>query len=80
MPAMPTTIVQKDDRRDDHFDQLDEAIAERLHGLAGLGEKVTEQNADDDRDDYLEVQRFVERFLACCRYFCCHFLPLRLRP
>ena len=51
----------EDDRRDDHLDQLDEAVAERLHRLAGLRAEVAEQDADDDRDDDLEVERLVER-------------------
>ena len=29
----------EDDRRDDHLDQLDEAVAERLHRRAGLRKK-----------------------------------------
>ena len=56
----------EDDRRDDHLDQLDEAVAERLHRRAGLGKEVAEQNADDDRDDHLEVERLVERLVCAC--------------
>src|SRR5439155_8665496 len=54
----------EDDRRDDHLDQLDERVAERLHRLAGLRPEVAEDHADDDRGDDLEVQRLVDR-LAC---------------
>ena len=54
----------EDDGRDDHLDQLDEAVAQRLHGRAGLGPEVTQDHTQDDGGDDLEVQAFVERFLA----------------
>jgi hypothetical protein len=33
----------EDDRRDDHLDQLDEAVAQRLHRRAGFGVEMTQQ-------------------------------------
>ena len=54
----------EDDRGDDHLDQLDEAVAERLHRLAGRWIEVAEQHADHDRADDLEVERLVQRLPA----------------
>jgi hypothetical protein len=54
----------EDDRRDHHLDQLDEAVAERLHRLAGLRPEMAEDDADDDRGDHLRVERLVERLLG----------------
>ena len=70
----------EDDRRDDHLDELDEAVAERLHRRPGLGEEVAEQNAEDDGDDHLEVEALVEGLLlrGGCRggRILCHVLLL----
>ena len=46
----------ENDRGDHHFDELDKAIAERLHGFARAGQKVTEQDSDNDRGDHLHVE------------------------
>ena len=54
----------EDDRRNDHLDQLDEAVPERLHRSAGLGIEMSQKDADHDGDDDLKIQRLVER-LAC---------------
>ncbi len=51
----------EDDRGDQHLDELDEAVAQRLHRLARLGHEVTEQDARRDRDEHLHVKRLVER-------------------
>jgi hypothetical protein len=60
----------EDDRRDDHLDELDEAVAQRLHGLAERGIEVAEQHADDHRGDHLHVKGSVQRELlggcTCC--------------
>ena len=53
----------EDDRRNDHLDELDEAVAQRFHRLAGFGEKVPEQHADRDGDDHLEVKALVDGLL-----------------
>jgi hypothetical protein len=62
----------EDDRGDDHLDQLDEAVAEWLELDRELRIEVADQNTDDDRDDHLEIQRFVQwltsrhcKFLKC---------------
>ncbi|MCY1409074.1 hypothetical protein D9M71_244120 [compost metagenome] len=50
----------EDDRRDDHFDQFDEPVTQRFEGYTGLRVEVTEQNADSDGNDHLEVQGFIQ--------------------
>ena len=52
----------KDNRCDDHLDQLDEAVAQRFHGRAGFGVEIPEQNTDGDRRQYLEVQTLINFF------------------
>jgi hypothetical protein len=56
MPAMPDHHRAEDDRRDDHLDQLDEAVAERLHRRAGLRIKRAQQHAQHNGDDDLEIE------------------------
>jgi hypothetical protein len=41
----PKNHGQKDHRRDQHLDQGNEAIAERLERYAGCGPEVTEQSS-----------------------------------
>jgi hypothetical protein len=54
----------EDHRRDDHLDQLDEAIAQRLHGFTGGRIEVAQRDTDDDGTQDLEIQGFVKgRFL-----------------
>ena len=53
----------EDDRRDDHLDQLDEAVAERLHGGAGLGSEPAEHHAERDGQQHLQVEPTVGRAL-----------------
>jgi hypothetical protein len=55
---------QEDHRGDDHLDELDEAVAQRFHGLAQIGRVVAEQDADGDREQDLDVEDPVERELA----------------
>ena len=46
----------ENNRGDHHFDQLDEAIAERLQRLAEFGKEPADQNSDGDSDQHLEVE------------------------
>ena len=55
---------QEDDGRDDHLHQLDEAVAQRLHGLSQLRLVVAEQHADHDGEKHLHVQDLIELQLA----------------
>ncbi|VVN33848.1 hypothetical protein PS624_04990 [Pseudomonas fluorescens] len=50
----------EDDRGDDHFDQFDEPVTQRLEGYTGLRVEVTKQDADGDGNDHLEIQGFVQ--------------------
>ena len=50
----------EDDRRDDHFDELNERVAKRFHLRAQLRVVVTEQNTDGDGCQDLEVKTFEE--------------------
>ncbi|MNT14495.1 hypothetical protein D3C72_1495040 [compost metagenome] len=52
---------QKDHRRDDHLDQLDEGIAEGLHGSAVGGLEMAQQNPEDDGDHHLKIQLPIKR-------------------
>jgi hypothetical protein len=56
----------EDDRCNQHFDHLDEGVAERLHLLAELWIEISQQDADNDRGEHLEVEMRIER-LACRR-------------
>jgi hypothetical protein len=47
---------QKDDRADDHLDQADESIAERLHGPAGAGRDQAEDHAGSNGQQDLNGQ------------------------
>ena len=51
----------EDDRRDQHLDQLDEAVAQRLHRLAVRRVEVPEQRAEHHRDEDLEVETAGQR-------------------
>jgi hypothetical protein len=55
-PAIPATTGAEDDRRDDHPDQLDEAVAERLHRRAGSGPDMSDEDAGHGRDQDLAVE------------------------
>ena len=46
----------EDDRGDQHLDQLDEGVAERLHAGAELGVEVPEQDAQHDGAQDLDVE------------------------
>ena len=55
----------EDDRRDGHLDQLDEAVAERLHprALGDVGRQPADQEAEHDGDQHLHVEELVERLV-----------------
>ena len=57
----------EDDRRDQHLDQRDEAVAERLQRNAGLGRHVADRAAGDDREQHPEVEMSGQAFHARCR-------------
>ena len=65
---MPSTIVQKMIGRDHHLDQGDEAGAERLEGLPGVGRDEADQDAGDDGGDDgdVEVVGAVLLLVAAC--------------
>src|ERR1700751_591867 len=46
----------KNDRRDDHLDQVDESVPQRFQAFAKIGKLVSDQNAEKDRDQYLDVE------------------------
>ena len=49
----------KDDWGNEHFDELNESVAERLQGLSGLRGKVSDDDADADGDEDLEVEEAI---------------------
>src|SRR3546814_20638510 len=59
-PTLFRSNRTEDDRGDYHFDQLDESVTQRFEGNAGLRIEVTEQNADGNGYDHLEIQGFVQ--------------------
>ncbi len=67
----------EDHHRDDHGDQADEGIAQRLHRDAAHGPEVAEEHRQPNADCYLHPQRFVEApsardgrvGLGRCRHF-----------
>src|SRR4051812_5832509 len=56
----------KYDRRDDHLDQLDETVAHRLDPIAlrVLGREPSEEHAENDGDQHLNVEQLVPRLSA----------------
>ena len=60
---------EEDDRRDDHLDQLDEGVAERLHGLAERRVEMPEQHPEDDGGQDLGVEVLIP--LAVVNRRCC---------
>ncbi|MNR17829.1 hypothetical protein D3C85_1345160 [compost metagenome] len=52
----------EDDRADDHLDQLDEGVAQRLHLHACVGPDMAQQDAHGNREQHLHVQDLVEGF------------------
>jgi len=76
---LPTNLLQafhprdagnnrtKDNHRDDHGDQADEGIAERLHGDCFSWAKVPNGDGNGDRRQHLERQARVERLFRLVR-------------
>ncbi len=58
MPAMPVTTVQKDDRSDDHLNELNEAVAKRFHLLAYFRIEMAKENTNGYRCQDLKVKAF----------------------
>jgi hypothetical protein len=54
----------EDDRGDDHLDQLDEAVTQRLHLRGQVRREMPQQHAHRDGEQHLHVQGAVERGLA----------------
>ena len=52
---------QENNRRDDHLDQPDEGIAQRLHGHAGVGIEMADQSANEDRCKNLRIKLGIQR-------------------
>jgi hypothetical protein len=50
----------EDHRSDDHADEPDECVPERLHCGRVLRVQMTEQDASGNRQQHLHVQNFVE--------------------
>ncbi len=49
----------EDHRRDHHLDQRDKGVAQRLHRHAGLGKEVSDDDAERDGDQHLNIQHGV---------------------
>src|SRR5262249_44335466 len=66
----------EDDRGDDHLDRLNEGVSQGLHLLAQLWIEMTEQHAEHDRGQHLEVEALKERPVVggqfSCRGLGCH--------
>ncbi len=54
----------EDRRRDHHLDQRDEAVAERLQGLARIRIEVADGDADRDRDRHLDIENAIPGLLG----------------
>ena len=51
----------ENDRRDNHLDELDEAVAQRLHCRADIGPEVAEQHSTCDREQDSHIKMLVDR-------------------
>src|SRR5262249_55070371 len=60
----------EDDRRDDHLDRLNEGVPQGLHLLAQLWIEMTEQHAEHDRGQHLEIEALKERPVAGSQFGC----------
>jgi len=61
MPATARYDGQEDHRCDDHLDQLDEGVTQRLQRHAGLGREMPDQAANENRRQHLHIQLRIER-------------------
>jgi hypothetical protein len=70
----------KDDWSNDHLDELDEGVPERLHLRAKLRIKMAECDADHDGRQHLHIEALVKRLAvrcSCRHHFCVsHMFPL----
>ena len=55
---------EEDHRGNDHLDQIDERIAQRLQRRAEIGHEMSEQRARDNRREHLNVKHPVERLAS----------------
>jgi len=53
----------EDDRRDEHLDQLDKQVAQRLHGLAKVRVEMAQQDTEHDGGKHLHIEMRVKRFV-----------------
>ena len=53
----------EDDRRDEHLDQLDKHVAQRLHGLAKVRVEMAQQDTEHDGGKHLHIEMRVKRFV-----------------
>src|SRR5690242_7442030 len=69
----------EDDRRDHHLDQRDKAVAERLQLLAEMRPEISDQDAERDRDEHLNIEDLVPGLMAPSGggtdRFCYHLRP-----
>ncbi|MNE07948.1 hypothetical protein D3C80_1005890 [compost metagenome] len=70
---------QEDHRCDDHLDELDERVAERLQAGAEIRPEMADQHADDDSGQYLNIKLAVQRQrgtrlrgIGYCNHFVLH--------
>src|SRR5262249_17793505 len=54
-----------------HLDRLNEGVPERLHLLAKLWIEMTEQHAEHDRGQHLEIEALKERPVVGGQFSCC---------
>ena len=52
----------EDDRRDQHFDQLDEAVTERFQRTPAFRKAIADADADKNRDENLNVEDAIPGF------------------
>src|SRR5262249_14991239 len=66
----------EDDRCDDHLDRFNEGVPQWFHLLAKLWIEMTEQDAEHDRDQHLEIEALKERPVVGGQFSCwglgCH--------
>ena len=55
--------------RDHHFDELDEAVAQRFHGRCPFGRHESKQHSERDPGQYLEVQAGKQQFARRARHW-----------
>lgn len=58
----------------DHFDETNKAVAERLHRSSDVGSRHAEPDTDQDRANDLEIKNFVDGSALCG--LACHCVAL----